>query len=345
MSLTLTGQGFGQKTTPAPVVWDDSSGSNIHALWSGAWPNASANPVYNTGYVAAPFRNISAPHGRTNRMIAGAHGENTGAYSGYNVMVFKAVEIGSLPANLYASWYQRADDRWVFGGDNNFKMFNYSKGSEPYAQANSWMLIWGPPHPDNAADNCQWLIGDDGKSLANPDINGNTAWWKRGVNPMSGVWSKVEVAARLTSASDGYVNVWQDGLLRVAYAGPTDKMAGTLRTIAVGGFARIDAQPNNWRYFTDIYIDTSLARVVLANHPTLPQATLVETQIPQAWSDGSITVQANLGRFTNGQKAYLFVVDAAGNASKGYPIAVNDSGSSSQPPASSRPNSPKLTVQ
>ena len=33
---------------------------------------------------------------------------------------------------IYASWYQRADRRWHFGGDNNFKTFDYSLGSEAY---------------------------------------------------------------------------------------------------------------------------------------------------------------------------------------------------------------------
>ena len=83
---------------------------------------------------------------------------------------------------------------------------------------------------------------------------------------------------------------------------------GTQRTIAIGGYARMQGYTTNWRYFDDIYIDTSLARVVLADKPALSEATIIENQIPTAWSDGSITATVNLGKFTQGQTAYLFVV-------------------------------------
>ena len=61
-------------------------------------------------------------------------------------MVFKAIRPPALPYFIYASWYQRADDQWHFGGDNNFKTFDYSHGHEPYAQQ-SWYTAYGPPHP------------------------------------------------------------------------------------------------------------------------------------------------------------------------------------------------------
>jgi hypothetical protein len=63
--------------------------------------------------------------------------------------------------------------------------------------------------------------------------------------------------------------------------------------------------------------------VVLADKPVLSQASIVEVQIPSAWSDGSITAQVNLGKFTQGQAAYLFVVDASGNVSAtGLPVTA-----------------------
>lgn len=342
VQFVLSGSGFGSKPAGPPLVWDDASGTNIQTVWTGGWPNQSANASYNIAYTA-PIRGILPPHNRVNRYIAGAHGENTGAYSGYDVMVYKNITIPQFPYYLYVSWYQRSDDKWVFGGDNNYKAFNYSGGGEPYSGNNSWSLVFGVPHPNSPTDVPQWLVGDDGSSLMNPDMNGNNAWWKSGVNPMSGVWSKVEVAAKLTPSNDGFIQLWQDGQQRVAYVGPTDKMAGNLRAVGVGGFARMVGQPNNWRYFTDIYMDNSLARVVLTNSSTFSQSTIVESQLPVSWADGSITVRANLGRFSNGQSAFLYVIDASGNVSAPYAVTVSDV--AAQPkPAMAKPNPPSVKI-
>ena len=73
---------------------------------------------------------------------------NSGAYSGYAVMVYKTIKVPKLPYYIYASWYQRADDQWHFGGDNNYKTFDYSDGQDPYADK-SWYICYGPPHPDS----------------------------------------------------------------------------------------------------------------------------------------------------------------------------------------------------
>src|SRR5262245_53134787 len=103
-SVTINGSGFGTKATAAPVVWDDASGTDILSKWSGAWPNN--NPTYNTGY-RSPMRGIGLPHSHITKYIAGAHGEATGANSGYNVIMFKYRTVSSYPSYTYASWYQR----------------------------------------------------------------------------------------------------------------------------------------------------------------------------------------------------------------------------------------------
>jgi hypothetical protein len=58
--VTAAGTGFGSKDTPAPVVWDDASGTNLLDKWDGAWP--SNNPAFNTAYRAA---RASVPWGAT----------------------------------------------------------------------------------------------------------------------------------------------------------------------------------------------------------------------------------------------------------------------------------------
>jgi hypothetical protein len=149
---------------------------------------------------------------------------------------------------------------------------------------------------------------------------------------MAGQWSKVEIAIKVTSQTDGYINIWENGQQVMNYAGITDNYGGTRRSVAIGGYARMQGYTSNWRYFDDVYLDTTLSRVVLADKPVLSQASIVELQIPSAWSDGSITAQVNLGKFTQGQTAYLFVVDAAGNVSAtGLAVTAGGTGSTVAP--------------
>jgi hypothetical protein len=319
-SVTVSGSGFGSKPSAAPVVWDNSAGSSMSAKWDGALPNAL--PGYNTQYYT-PMRGINPPHSHATRYIAGAHAAKTGANSGYDVVFYKNVTLQSSSSYIYVSWYQRSDDAWVFGGDtpgtlavpndNNYKTFVYSVCCGPYQQP-YWYTMLGPPHPSSNTDSSVvWAI--NGPVLNNPDLNGHSAWWDKAVNPMAGKWSKVEMAMKVSSQNDGYVTQWENGRQVIHYVGPTDNFPGTKRTVAIGGYARQQGYPSNWRYFDDVYLDTTLARVVLADKPVLSQATIVENQIPSAWSDGSITATVNLGQFTQGQTAYLFVVDASGTPS------------------------------
>lgn len=89
---------------------------------------------------------------------------------------------------------------------------------------------------------------------------------------------------------------------------------------------------DSWRYFDDVYLDTTLARVVLGNADTYDNCTMVEPQIPSGWGASSITVTVNLGSLnrTPGGELYLYVFDRDNRHNPvGYPIPF--SGGSSVP--------------
>ncbi len=321
-AVTITGTGFGTKATAAPVIWDDASGNSILDKWDGAWPDN--NSVYNTGY-RTPMRGIGLPHNHITRYIAGAHAESLGPQGGYNVVFFKYRTISSYPAYTFASWYERADDNWVFGDDNNYKTFAFSEGQGPYNPPNNWYLAFNTPLPDSTTSAASYVLGDDSNftTLMWTDVNGHSHWWDSAINPMSGVWKKVQLEIKYTNQNDGYIKLWEDGVLRINYAGSTNKYPGTTRTEGIGGYARMYGQPDNWRYWADVYLDYSRARVVLANNADISQATIIEPQIPTTWSDSSIGITANLGQFTVGQTAYLFVFDPTGTPNTtGLPVAI-----------------------
>jgi hypothetical protein len=329
-SITISGSGFGSKPTAAPWVWDNATASKFTDVWGGAWPDQL--PGYNTGYYP-PMRGVNPPHSHDTRLIAGAHASNTGAGAGYMVMIFKSLQLPTFPCNFYASWYQLIDKDWHFGTDNNVKTFDYSEGGNPYAANQSWYTNYGPPHPTSNTDTGTQWVTEPGTPLMNPDMNGHNAWWGPAVNPMAGKWAKVEIAFKATDQKDGWITVWENGKKVVWYQGPTDTYPGKLRTIGVGGYSRQQGYTQNWRYFDDVYVDTTLQRVVLADNPVLSQASIIEVQIPVTWSDGSITATVNLGKFNNGQTAYLIVVDSSGAPSaKGYPVTAGGTASAPSPP-------------
>lgn len=320
-AVTISGSGFGTKGTAAPVVWDDASTGTMltdNGKWDDAWPTQVDSSAYYIRYTT-PINGISLPHNNITRYIAGGHG-NVGWT--LQVEMWKTRTISSFPAYFYATWYSRADDNWTFAGDDsdNYKCFTHSSGGKPYDENGYWYAGLNPLHSKTEV----------------------TAWGAlsttgSGTNPMAGKWVKTEVEMKISQQSDGFFRLRDNGVLRLSYSGITDgpKAAGTssgswsgnTRTEVIGGFGRPYGKPNNWRYFADVYYDYSLARVVLANNANLSNATIIEPQIPSSWSSGSINVSVNLGKFTAGQTAYLFVFDSSGapNAT-GFPVTVGGTG-------------------
>lgn len=108
---------------------------------------------------------------------------------------------------------------------------------------------------------------------------------------------------------------------------------GLWHTLDLPGYGRGDS--NSVMYFDDVYIATgsnARARVEIGNASTYSACTNLAISTPTAWSSGQITATLRQGSFTSGQSAYLFVVDAAGTPSAGYPITIGDSGGGTQPP-------------
>jgi hypothetical protein len=73
-------------------------------------------------------------------------------------------------------------------------------------------------------------------------------------------------------------------------------------------------------YYDDVYIDYTLARVVLGNAPDYSNCTHLEMQLPRTWSDESIRIDINKGSFEEDDTVYLFVIDEDNTPSAGYPV-------------------------
>ncbi|NTW27427.1 MAG: hypothetical protein HGA36_03815 [Candidatus Moranbacteria bacterium] len=86
-------------------------------------------------------------------------------------------------------------------------------------------------------------------------------------------------------------------------------------------------------YFSDVYYDTSWARVEIGDNQIYNNCSHTEIQIPSSWSDNAIDIRINAGSFATNANAYLFVIDADGNASAGQLITIDGATSDATPPS------------
>jgi hypothetical protein len=316
----ISGAVFGTKSPAAPLVWDDCSGTNPLTLWDGVAPDSGSGLLT----YRAPQRNVALVHDRVGKYLCGSHvgGEN-------DVYCWRGGP--RLDDYTYASWYQTYDPLWPSYGDNNLKTYvytAYSGASRPYLLP-YWYINYESASSIPLQNYAKWVT--DG-SLSNPDENGHNIFWVQSACDRFAQWSRVEVMAKHTeqNGQGGYVDQQETipGVHTndvIYYNGRSNSWGGTHRTQGIGGYARANdsgSASNAWRYFADLYVDNTLARVILCNNSNYNAATIREPQIPTAWSASSITVTGNLGKFTAGATAYLFVIDAAGSVSNGFSVTV-----------------------
>lgn len=329
--LVLSGSGFGNKTTAAPVVWDDCSGTNILEKWSGGWPTSPISDNYVINY-RAPMRGVQPAHSFAAKYLCGAA---AGTGSGYpnNIMIWKNRTITSYPAYSYISFYTRVDP--LYNSGDNFKWFDYSTRNSPYTMNSSTDSNWYLEYVGGLGNSHH--INDDGGSIYNVgpdwtvDLLGNSKYFGSSINPKT-QWVKIELEIKYTNANDGWINIFENGKLIKSgsaphsYNGPTDKYTSTTsRNEAIGGFTR-NIDPNNWRYFNDLYLDWTLARVVIGNASSYSACTVREVQPPTDWSTGKISLVFNQGRLANSSQAWVYVIDSTGAVnSSGFPVTIGAS--------------------
>jgi len=343
-SISISGSEFGGKSTAAPVAWDNCNhGQDITIRWSGAWPESAYQPTSAPRYTT-PINGVPTAHSNASKYLAGradAVAWNSGGFP-RNVMVWKTRTISSYPVYSYISWYQRVDPNSNFGG--NFKYFDFSTGNTPYTMNSSSDSNWYIEYVGGVGNSHHW--NDDGESLYSQVCNGyfnsdylcNSNYMGGSVN-VTTQWAKIELIIKYTDQNDGWYDVFENGVLKRStantggtgqhsYNGPTDRYTGTSRNEGIGGYGEL-GNTNNWRYFNDLYLDYTQARVMLGNANTLATSTVREPQPATLWDSGSISVTVNAGALADSSTAYLYVVDSSGEVnSTGYPVTIGESGGS-----------------
>ncbi len=311
-SVTITGSGFGTKSSAAPLVFDNfeggSTGSKVLTAKAvvGQWQTGAGYdvPVYSTEQVHAGSKAVKLS-------------TNGGVYN------FSVNQNGSFPV-VYMDWWVRVNQR-----------DRVSRNWKP------WRLYGAN---DTMAANTVVMCTGDGLSIINETREAGF-WWGEGGSFSNGQWQHYQVALKASSsagAADGAVMQYINGKLVSNHTGIVTRTGSShWNQIRIGHYWALDGVdgcPANGGadiFLDNVYIDTNWARVEIGNASTYSTSTKREIQIPTSWSASSITLNVNSGSFSTGSTAYVYVVDSSGNMnSSGMPVTIG-SGASKVPEAPS----------
>jgi|WetSurMetagenome_2_1015567.scaffolds.fasta_scaffold00064_29 hypothetical protein len=302
--ITVNGSNFGVKNPVTPALWDTVSYSELRN--GDAVPVGKNNLWPETAGGKAVFYKTSNPRGKWT-----AHYSNewsTNQYKKAAIGGFIVSEV-STSKKLYITWWNYVSGDPTVGNTN---------------ASNKWIRLI-----------CQggWGTVGEGYIIWEPRMSHAKAVTAEGINMVAGAWhdwggsypawNRMEVFVDSTSATNSPIyKLWTNGTQVASYASSTAQK-WVIQQIGNIGFDGSNSaaalQPTV--DFGEIYADNTPARVEICSGSTWATRSHCEIQIPTTqWIDGRLKIQVNQGSFANDAKAYLYVVDSKGIASKGKKI-------------------------
>jgi hypothetical protein len=318
----LLGAAIGSMAVAAPVVSSvggtPSQGQSLTISGSGFGTKSQAAPLvfddFESGSAGEQVQGKQATTGRW----------NTGSYAG---------------GVTYATYEGKKVARHAFGNGN----YNSSLYVDPAATQTVYLDFWikGVPTSNPSRNWKTWRFynssdAEVGNSVyycngGGIDMAGSWVWTAETPPPQT--WMHYEVIQK-----PGVVRHYRDGKLDLSN---TNSSPPSVSQVRIGHYWGLDgvsdcgSNPGGNVYTDNVYVDNSLARVVIGNAATFEGSTKRAVQQPTAWSSSQVTIKFYPTQFTAGEKAYLFVVDANNSASAGFPITIGQgAGKVPNPPGS-----------
>lgn len=315
-AVVISGSGFGIKPVSAPILWEtfENGQSGQSLVAGGVWSGNS--------YFCYSDQEQRAKH---SNLFLKASAE-AGVVSGD---VHIKVDSWALSRKkLFTAWF-KAD--LILMNDGQIKIMDIER-AQLHATA------------PGLAESVLWCINNCSSGFTGSNGWGNMVYWYQGpvllnlgqmnFNPYyNSSWQYIvfEYEESNFGVADGKVNVYKSSTAPLKGVIEKKSLAGKmsqieegavaqyakLRAILASGASRADA------YYDDVYIDNTWQRVELGNNANYDLCTHREIQIPSSWSDNLISISVNQGSFEDSSDVYLFVVDAEGVASNGYPISFD----------------------
>jgi hypothetical protein len=295
-SISIGGSGFGYKGNAAPLLWDRVTNQS-------AYSSLAAGDEVPVGCAECPWDDTYMDtsiyyQGGSPRTAGGGH--------------YRAVSVGGLHMGsmgevgaLYISWWVRSSSRYRDGGSNKLiRLWDNPSGT---AGRVSWTTMHNTWREDLDRD-CVLVMtapswGDWGGvvgtwthhtvELDNTDIDCGGGTYRARTN------NTLLHETEYLWAPEPYSIIHHIGI-------DTNEPA---------------TYPTETFDFTDVYIDTVLARVEIGNASTYAASTVLEVQPATAWSATAITITGSVGGLDG--SAWLYVTDRSGTNSAGYLVEID----------------------
>lgn len=336
-----------------------TSGSltGANKCYNDALPNAVTenSGISNIRYRGVGYRSVTAPHSKSTKYIAGAHddeGECLGNEVGQNV----GLTIGDTSSHdvWFAHYYLRLDLLWPISTNQNYKWVNFETqdaATRPTMYTNDYGYTYisstgctcDTGSEERSAPFCgydYWNGASDFFALDYATVTMTSAPCgsptfthdQLKASPFK-QWTREEWSMKRSTDylkfsvnNKTYMDTTLGGELndtRLPSSPTAITLGGFWREAGCGEGIQDDLNDDAFRYFDDVYVDSTFSRVMLCNNATYASATICEPQIPSSWADGSIIVTVNQGALPDGT-AYLFVFDSTNTANDtGYPVALS----------------------
>ncbi len=334
-SVTLRGSGFGTKATAKPLVFDEVTNIQAYRDYEGAndaftlqsnaivptrgvYSGGEANPFDDC--LECPWNNHN--YGRTPRFYQGAHSRYPGHISyraanlsntdGRKGFFARNFAVDEEEGWTYLDWWFRSSHN--FGGDLNGGV------------SGKILRLW--PHP-SIVD--QLIIAKHGDAGTETVIGGSACGQtSRDLVYFSAPIEEWVHVAVITHASSSRTTSWT--LINGKAVGSVDHPCvghGVFDYLRVSGYDPSlpeNVHPDFEFLWGDIYMDSSPARVFVADSPTFEfygndSEVHYEMQEVNSWTGSELSITFNKGAFSSGT-AYIFVVDGQGSVSNGFPISI-----------------------
>lgn len=319
--VTIIGSNFGVKNPAPPIKYDDFQGGTPGAVLSPGQPAwvlessfSASLPRYSDGNAPTPLYDYSyAPRYPGDIAAVQSFGPRQGGYQSQCKIELRNLNIGKLNIIGWARHHRTPANATV--GARNVKVF---QNNTP-----DWGTVYTgfTAFPINGQDN--GILITDGCNLQRTN-------WNAGIGPQS-TWQRWEFFEdRGSTAEQRDERIWliRDGVVASQLTNSWTLRQDDCYTTVAYMMSYCDQDNNNgawldW-YWSDLYIDNTLARVEIGNAPIWENCTHREVQIPQTWTGGSnITAVFKQGSFSPQENVYLFVIDPNGEANNpGFSLVV-----------------------
>jgi hypothetical protein len=191
---------------------------------------------------------------------------------------------------------------------------NLPRGGEGYgfeSPGTKYIRIWDDPKSQGIRASLS-LTDYYVSSTSNLSFGTGNIYQRREMDPDR--WHHFEFEI---DTSRGVVRSWFDG--EMGGVGEFDPRAafqdGFSPTIAlIGNNAKQDKLQN--LYISEIYMDSSIQRVIIGDAPNYEGLSHYEIQRPVFWDDGSVKFAVNLGALSPSSELYVYVFDESGTPNK-----------------------------